>query len=175
MQSQRFQCSVNITEGYINTVRKDRNFGHKNKSTGYRSVMLKEIGSKYFAPYYVHRIVWETANGCVIPPGFHVHHQDGDKSNNSIFNLSLVSAKLNNWFAAKNRDYKAIFEKRKANGFKVKVKSVGPDKEEQEFQSMRQAAKHFGVNVATVSNILAGKQYYSAVTFEGKKYGFVRA
>ena len=174
MQSQNYQCSVDISEGFITTLRKKKNFGSKNKSTGYHSVMLKEIDSKYFAPYYVHRIVWETANGCKIPPGFHVHHQDGNKSNNSIFNLSLVSCKLNNWFAAQNRDYKAIFEKRKQNGFKVSV-TAKCGKEETEFKSMRQAAKHFGVNVSTISGILAGKKYYNSVKRDGKEYTFVRS
>ena len=173
MQSQDYQCSVDITEGFVVTLRKKKNFGSKNKSTGYHSVMLKEIGSKYFASYYVHRIVWETANGCKIPKGFHIHHQDGNKSNNSIMNLSLVSCKLNNWFAAKKRDYKAIFEKRKKLGFKVKV-TAKCGKEEKEFESMRQAAKHFGVNVSSISGILAGKKYFNSVKRGNKEYTFVR-
>jgi len=173
MKSLDFQCSADITEGFITTLRKKKNFGSRNKTTGYHSVMLKEINSKFFAPYYVHRIIWETANGTRIPAGFHVHHIDSNKSNNSIMNLSLVSCKLNNWFAAKNRDYKAIFEKRKKNGFKVKVTSKC-GKEEQQFKSMRQAALFFGVNVSTISGILAGKKYYNSVKKDGKEYSFVR-
>ena len=173
MQSQNYQCVVDIKEGFIVTVRKKKNFGSKNKSTGYHSVMLKEIDCKLFAPHYVHRIVWETANGCKIPPNFHIHHIDNNKSNNSIFNLSLVSCKLNNWFAARNRDYVAIFEKRKKNGFKVAVtakSSVGESDSETElsFLSMRQAAKHFKVNVSTISKILAGKEYCTSVKRDNK-------
>jgi len=39
----------------------------------------------------MHRYVWEFYN-CKIPKGYEVHHIDGDKSNNSIYNLMLVSA-----------------------------------------------------------------------------------
>ncbi len=36
----------------------------------------------------LHRAVWEYYNG-EIPSGYHVHHKDGDKSNNAIENLEL--------------------------------------------------------------------------------------
>ena len=39
----------------------------------------------------VHRIVWERENGR-IPDGFQVHHKDGNKENNNIDNLELLSA-----------------------------------------------------------------------------------
>jgi hypothetical protein len=38
----------------------------------------------------VHRIVWERENGR-IPDGFQVHHKDGNKENNDIDNLELLS------------------------------------------------------------------------------------
>lgn len=37
----------------------------------------------------MHRYVWEFYN-CKIPKGYHVHHIDGDKSNNDISNLQLL-------------------------------------------------------------------------------------
>lgn len=37
----------------------------------------------------LHRAVWEKHNGKV-PDGYHVHHIDGDRSNNSIDNLALM-------------------------------------------------------------------------------------
>ena len=39
----------------------------------------------------MHRYVWAKHNGA-IPDGFHVHHRDGDKGNNAIENLELLSA-----------------------------------------------------------------------------------
>lgn len=40
----------------------------------------------------LHRMVWQHYNGA-IPEGFHIHHIDGDRSNNQIENLELVTAK----------------------------------------------------------------------------------
>lgn len=40
----------------------------------------------------LHRVVWEYHNG-EIPKGHHVHHIDGNRLNNSIENLILVTAK----------------------------------------------------------------------------------
>lgn len=37
----------------------------------------------------LHRAVWEYHNGA-IPSGYHVHHIDGDRSNNDITNLMLM-------------------------------------------------------------------------------------
>lgn len=39
----------------------------------------------------MHVYVWEYYNG-LAPDGYHIHHIDGDKSNNSIENLRLLSA-----------------------------------------------------------------------------------
>lgn len=39
---------------------------------------------------YEHRRVWSEAHG-PIPDGFHVHHIDGDRSNNALENLRAVS------------------------------------------------------------------------------------
>ena len=39
---------------------------------------------------YLHRDVWTYHNG-PIPPGYHVHHIDGDPSNDDISNLAAVS------------------------------------------------------------------------------------
>ena len=174
MQSKRFQCQVNITDGYVVTCKKPTNYGAKHKITGYHIVNLKEKGSRFFAPYYVHRIVWEVANGVPVPKGMCVHHIDSDKSNNKISNLSVCTPKLNNFFAAKNRCYKSIYEKRKRNGFKVRVTATGPKDEKLEFPSMTQCAKHFGCNPGTISSILAGKKYYDTVTLDGQKYNISR-
>lgn len=41
-------------------------------------------------PVYLHRYLWERAHGPV-PEGCHVHHKDGDPSNNSLENLEVVT------------------------------------------------------------------------------------
>lgn len=60
--------------------------GHKfrkDKDTGYylNSSMRKRL----------HRYVWEYYNGTV-PEGYHIHHKNGDKSNNALDNLEMLSA-----------------------------------------------------------------------------------
>lgn len=38
---------------------------------------------------FLHRAIWEDSNG-KIPDGYHVHHKDGDRDNNSIENLCCI-------------------------------------------------------------------------------------
>lgn len=40
---------------------------------------------------FLHRYVWEKNNG-PIPPGYHIHHKDGNKLNSEISNLECLSA-----------------------------------------------------------------------------------
>lgn len=40
--------------------------------------------------YRLHRFIWVVYNG-EIPNGYEVHHKDGDKNNNNISNLELLS------------------------------------------------------------------------------------
>ena len=42
-------------------------------------------------PTTLHRAIWEKEKG-EIPAGHHIHHKDGDKGNNDISNLELISA-----------------------------------------------------------------------------------
>lgn len=38
----------------------------------------------------VHQYLWRINNGGELPEGYHVHHKDGDKNNNTIENLELL-------------------------------------------------------------------------------------
>ena len=40
---------------------------------------------------WLHREIWQSAHG-EIPKGFHIHHKDGNPSNNSLDNLECISA-----------------------------------------------------------------------------------
>ena len=40
---------------------------------------------------YLHLEIWEQANGS-IPDGYEIHHADGDKTNNTLGNLELLTA-----------------------------------------------------------------------------------
>lgn len=67
-------------------------------------------------PEYVHRVIWEHVNG-PIPKGMHVDHINGNKADNRIINLRLVSPTQN----AQNRHTAA-------KGTRSGVKGVGWDK-----------------------------------------------
>ena len=54
----------------------------------------------------MHRYVWEQEVG-PIPDGFDVHHIDGDKSNNSIDNLSLMTSRAHRILHGKEESRKA--------------------------------------------------------------------
>jgi len=40
--------------------------------------------------HYLHRVIWKSING-KIPPGYDIHHIDGDRTNNHIDNLELIT------------------------------------------------------------------------------------
>ena len=173
-----YNCKIDIKKGLVTTKRRTNHAGSINKKTGYHTVMLQAKGEKHYAPYYLHRVVWEEANQCRIPKGFHVHHLDSNKSYNSIMNLALVTQRLNNWYAAQNRDYKAIYETRKRNGFKAKIVATCSEEDGTEtklhFDSMSKCAKHFNKNVSVISNIVNNKGYCTQITLNDRVYKFCR-
>lgn len=60
----------------------------RDEKTGYYLCSTKDsTGSRK----RMHVYVWEYYNG-LVPNGYHIHHIDGDKSNNTIENLQLLSA-----------------------------------------------------------------------------------
>jgi hypothetical protein len=65
----------------------------KTKSNGYKEVNL-HITSLYSKMCYVHRLVAESFLG-EIPPKYEVNHKDGDKSNNNLSNLEIVTCSQN--------------------------------------------------------------------------------
>lgn len=56
----------------------------------------------------MHRYVWECEAG-LIPEGFEVHHLDRDRSNNSIENLCLMTAKAHRALHAADEERKEFF------------------------------------------------------------------
>lgn len=51
--------------------------------------------SRYFSASdgeFLHRAIWSAANG-PIPKGMHVHHLDGNHSNNALENLALINGR----------------------------------------------------------------------------------
>lgn len=67
-----------VGEPYINT-------------SGYIYIKVENLdtGRKYNVPQ--HRFIWEEANGKKIPKGYVIHHKDGNKKNNTVGNLQLMT------------------------------------------------------------------------------------
>ena len=59
---------------------------------GRRWYMSRRLGYYSRKSELLHRAVWESANG-PIPPGFVVHHLDGNLRNNNVDNLVAMSRK----------------------------------------------------------------------------------
>lgn len=75
------------------------------KGTIYSNFSRKNIGSvgsngyitiyppKGYKHRCAHQYIWMVANGCDIPEGYDIHHIDGNRHNNSIYNLELIDEK----------------------------------------------------------------------------------
>lgn len=74
---------VDIEKGTIYNLKLKHYLGNVNNKSGYITVSNKG---------YLHRIIWMVANQAEIPDGYHIHHIDGNKQNNSIYNLELLEA-----------------------------------------------------------------------------------
>lgn len=75
------QWLIDVEEGKIWSKKHKKFIGSLN-DFGYLQVPTNPSSKK------VHRIIWECVNG-EIPKGYDVHHIDGNKENNSIYNLEL--------------------------------------------------------------------------------------
>ena len=50
--------------------------------------------------FYFHRLVYEVATGCPIPPRWHVHHVDGNVSHNCPINLQALPSAVHSFISA---------------------------------------------------------------------------
>lgn len=92
---------------------------------GYKRVALKDASSGKTSLRSVHRLVYETFMG-EIPEKLVVDHIDGDKSNNCLENLRVVSQSENMYNAFKNghKGQKPIYQYSKDNKFIKKYDSI---------------------------------------------------
>lgn len=93
--------------------------------------------------YSIHRLVWETFNEH-IPEGYYIDHIDGNKSNNALSNLRLVTQSENMKNAMKN-------------GHKGQISVLQYDKKGnfiQEFESIQKAADAMGVTHAAIRSAI---------------------
>lgn len=77
---------IDIEKGEIYSLKLKRNIGTIDKKDNYVKVS-KQKGYKHCK---LHQYIWMTANECDIPEGYDIHHIDGNRQNNSIYNLELI-------------------------------------------------------------------------------------
>lgn len=87
MIDKRFpKWDVDVENGTIFSLRYKKYVGAINPK-GY--ILIESINPKY-KHVGVHQYIWMVANGCDIPEGYDIHHKDGNRQNNSIYNLELI-------------------------------------------------------------------------------------
>lgn len=79
--------------------------GRKLTPKGYVQVLKKEHPRADPNGYvFEHILVWERYTGIQVEPGFVVHHLDGDKTNNEIDNLCLMTFGAHSSYHNKRRN-----------------------------------------------------------------------
>lgn len=61
----------------------------------------------------LHRLIWQDGNKAEIPKGMHIHHKDGDRANNSLNNLQLITASEHARIHGQNPSDKAVEARRR--------------------------------------------------------------
>ena len=105
--------------------------------------------------YYIHRFVFECFKGA-IPKGMETDHVDGDKKNNSISNLQLLTKKENI---------------RKSNCKKV-ISFNLETQEEKIFDSITEAGEFYQIDFSNISKICRKIRKTCKSKKDGKKYQF---
>ena len=109
----------------------------------------------------LHRAVWEKENG-KIPKGFHIHHIDGDRTNNRLSNLQIISASehLSNHFK-ENWKRKEFREKVRENCDNIRPLTKKWHASKEGIEWHRNHGKEAWVNKKTYKKIceVCGKEY----------------
>ena len=85
----------------------------KLNSWGYYIITTAKEG---FGGKLLHRLIYQDFWGVNLPPEIHVHHKDGNKTNNCILNLEAISGDL----------HSSIHNKGKLNSMYGKIKEKNP-------------------------------------------------
>lgn len=102
-----------------NYKRNEYSNGTLNKKTGYYEKLLFKDG-KLIKGGGIHKFIYEAFNG-KIPKDKEINHKDGDKSNNAIWNLNLLSHTENlKWF----KTTKTVLQYTKNGDFVAEYKSA---------------------------------------------------
>lgn len=109
----------------------------------------------------LHRVVW-FASGVDIPKGKMLNHKDGDKQNNALVNLELVSAKGNYAHAVVNGLRKpGYFLGRMRKGSRLDEADVRDVRQRiKDGERQKDIAKRYSVSQAAIADINIGRSYH---------------
>ena len=109
MIDERFpNWDIDVENGTIYSLYYNKYIGVINEDGYVKVPQLKNYNHKG-----VHQYIWMVANGCDIPEGYEIHHKDGNRQNNSIYNLELMEQSKhrqehsngnNNWLGKKHTE-----------------------------------------------------------------------
>lgn len=127
----------------------------KRKNRGYWSVALSK--DKSYRRFSIHRLVYQSFVG-EIPKGKQINHIDGDKLNNKLKNLEVVTPKENTQHAWRNGlSKKQMGEKNGLSRLKewqvLEIKRLGHR------VSQKELAKMFDCHQTSIHYILSGKTW----------------
>lgn len=137
--------------------------------TGNLKYSYKTISHAGKSRVYVHRLVWETFNG-PIPTKMTIDHIDGDRYNNRLDNLQLLTRAEN---SRKTLIQTMANNDNWANWKEKKIKCIETGVE---YKSLAVAAKEIGVTRQTISNHLrrtVRKNGYIQKQVKGLTYKYV--
>ena len=108
----------------------------------------------------LHRLIWECVNG-EIPNGYEIHHIDGNKLNNSIHNLELVSIEEH------HKEHKPTMNNPK---YSKKIAQYTLDGELVKIWDSIREANRNGFNRSSITNCCKGKTNFN--THKGFKWEY---
>lgn len=146
-----YKCKVS-TQGDIISPTGKILFSVKN---GYNRIAVRRRDDNQIKHVFAHRLVCETFIG-EIPKGFCINHKDGNKINNDLINLEIVSFKENTIHAVKNGFWSPKKGKDHWNSCLMQNEI---EKMYELFEigiSNKEISKIFNINFRTVSQIRSG-------------------
>lgn len=129
------------------------------RSNGYFAIGRYDTANQCYRQISIHRLIWVACNGLPSDPTLQINHLDGNKTNNSIFNLELVTysenAKHSHRLGLQNNDgennSQAIFGNKTVVRLRKKF-AAG-------LITIPQIMQHFDCSYSVVRNMLTGKHY----------------